>query len=233
MRSRWLVWAGMLVAVVLVLSLAGGQAGAGEAAKEDLEELKIELPLPMFRGTPKEIKFDEHIEKPSGKPRPPFLVPKGTKNVALKKPVTSSDDAPIIGELAQVTDGDKKGSDGSYVELGPGRQWVQIDLQEKFNIHAIVVWHFHGEGRIYHDVVVQVADDADFITNVRTVYNNDYDNSSGLDIGKDLEYLETNEGRLMPCKDIVARYVRLYSKGSTANDMNHYTEVEVYATPAK
>ncbi|HPD15637.1 MAG TPA: hypothetical protein PLE19_11840 [Planctomycetota bacterium] len=233
MPSRLLVGAGLFVAGVLMWSLGCGAAQAGEDAKGDLEEVKFELPLPMFRGTPKELKFDEHIEKPSGKPRPAFLAPKGTKNVALKKPVTSSDDAPIIGELAQVTDGDKKGSDGSYVELGPGRQWVQIDLQEKYNIHALLVWHFHGEARIYHDVVVQVADDPDFITNVRTIYNNDYDNSSGLGIGKDLEYLESNEGRLMPCKDIVARYVRLYSKGSTANDMNHYTEVEVYATPAK
>ncbi len=233
MRSRVLLGAGLFAAGCLVLGLCSGSAQSAEGEKEGLEELKFELPLPMFRGTPKELKLNEHIEKPSGKPRPPFLAPKGTKNVALKKPVTSSDDAPIIGELAQVTDGDKKGSDGSYVELGPGRQWVQIDLQEKYNIHALLVWHFHGEGRIYHDVVVQVADDPDFITNVRTIYNNDYDNSSGLGIGKDLEYLESNEGRLMPCKDIVARYVRLYSKGSTANDMNHYTEVEVYATPAK
>ncbi|HUT35499.1 MAG TPA: hypothetical protein VNE39_18570 [Planctomycetota bacterium] len=233
MRSRWLVWAGMLVAGLIALGLARRDARAAEAAKEGMEEIKVELPLPMFRGTPKNIKLTEHMEKPSGKPRPAFLAPKGTKNVSLKKPITSSDDAPIIGELAQVADDDKKGSDGSYVELGPGRQWVQIDLQEKFDIHALLVWHFHGEARVYHDVVVQVADDADFITNVRTIYNNDYDNSSGLGIGKDLEYFEGYEGRLMPCKGMVARYVRLYSKGSTANDMNHYTEVEVYATPAK
>lgn len=232
MRSRWIVWAGLLAAGLLVAGLAGREARGGEAPKEGLEELKLELPLPMFRGTPQHIKLTEHMEKPSGKPRPPFMAPKGAKNVALKKPVTSSDDAPIIGELAQVTDGDKKGSDGSYVELGPGRQWVQIDLEEKFDIHAILVWHFHGEARIYHDVVVQVADDADFITNVRTLFNNDYDNSSGLGIGKDLEYFESYEGKLIPVKDTVARYVRLYSKGSTANDMNHYTEVEVYATPA-
>jgi len=233
MRSRWLVWAGGLAAGLLVLGLAGRSARAAEAPKEGLEELKPELPLPMFRGTPKDIKLTEHMRKPSGKPRPASMVPKGAKNAALKKAVTSSDDAPIIGELAQVTDGDKKGSDGSYVELGPGRQWVQIDLKEKFDIHVILLWHFHGEARFYHDVVVQVADDADFITNVRTLFNNDYDNSSGLGIGKDLEYMESYEGELIPVKETTARYLRLYSKGSTANDMNHYTEVEVYATPAK
>jgi len=225
-----------MTAAAVVLALGLLVLGAGPAfadGKEKLVPLKIELPLPMFRGTPKHIKFTEHIEKPSGKPRPPFLAPEGVKNVARDKPVTSSDDAPIIGDLEMATDGDKRGSDGSYVELAPGRQWLQIDLEGKYKIYALVVWHFHGEARIYHDVVVQLADDPDFITNVRTVYNNDYDNSSGLGIGKDKEYLETYEGRLIPVKGEVARYVRLYSKGSTANDMNHYVEVEVYGKPAE
>lgn len=30
-----------------------------------------------------------------------------------------------------------------------------------------MVWHYHSEGRVYHDVVVQAADDADFIQGVR------------------------------------------------------------------
>ena len=34
-------------------------------------------------------------------------------------------------------------------------------------------------------------------------------------------------------KGAVARYVRLYSKGSTADEQNHYVEVEVYGLPAK
>jgi len=233
MVDRMLVWLGAIVFGVCVAAGFVGNASAGEEGKDKLVPLKIELPLPMFRGTPKDIKLTVHMKKPSAKPREPFLAPEGTKNVAFQKPITSSDEQPIIGELEQVTDGDKKGSDGSYVELGPGRQWVQIDLKANCNIHAILVWHFHGEGRVYHDVVVQVADDPDFIMNVRTVFNNDYDNSSGLGIGKNLEYFESYEGELMTCKDITARYVRLYSKGSTANDMNHYTEVEVYGTPAK
>ena len=210
-----------------------GSVRGGEAPGVRLDEVKIELPPPVFRETPPKIALTEHIQKPSGKPRAPFMAPKGTKNVALKKPVTSSDDAPFTGELAMLTDGDKRGNDGSFVELAPGRQFAQIDLQAQHSIYALLVWHYHGAPRIYHDVVVQVADDPDFITNVRTVFNNDYDNSSGLGIGNDLEYFENYEGKLMSVKDTVARYVRIYSKGSTANDMNHYTEVEVYATPAK
>ena len=205
---------------------------AGQGAKARLVPLKIEVPQPEFRGTDKDIKLTPHIEKPSLADRPPFLAPEGTKNVARGKEVTGSDDEPMVGELEQVTDGDKRGSDSSYVELGPGRQWVQIDLEQVACIHAIVLWHYHGESRVYHDVVVQVADDADFITRVRTLFNNDYDNSSGLGIGSDKEYFEDNRGRLIDAKGTVARYVRLYSKGNTANGSNHYTEVEVYGKPA-
>jgi len=217
---------------VALCACVSSQALAGEAAGVKLVPLTIELPRPEFRGTNKDIKLTPNIEKPSVADRPPFLAPEGTQNVALRKEVTSSDDEPIVGELEQVTDGDKKGSDGSYVELGPGRQWVQIDLEATCAIYAVVLWHFHGESRIYHDVVVHVADDADFIANVRTLYNNDYDNSSGLGIGKDKEYFEDNRGRLIDAKGLQARYVRLYSKGNTSNELNHYTEVEVYGKPA-
>jgi len=203
-------------------------ASSMAAAGEKLVPLKFKLPLPMFKGTPKNIKLTPYIRKLTGKPRAAFLAPADTKLLSFEKPVTSSDDEPIVGELEMVTDDDKKGSDGSYVELGPNRQWVQIDLEEVNTIYGILLWHYHGEGRIYHDVVVQLADDADFITNVRTVFNNDYDNSSGLGIGKDLEYFETYEGELIQVKGMKARYLRLYSKGSTASDLNHYTEVEIW-----
>ena len=61
-----------------------------------------------------------------------------------------------------------------------------------------------------------------------TVFNNDYDNSSGLGVGTDKEYLESHEGKLMDGKGAKGRYVRLYSNGNTSNDANHYIEVEVY-----
>jgi hypothetical protein len=218
-----------------LLLLGAARTTAGEEAKGDkkLVPLDLKLPLPMYRGTPKIIKLSEHIRKPSDKPRPAFLVPEGTQLISLKKPVTSSDEQPIVGDLAQVTDGDKDGGDGSYVELGPKKQWVQIDLKGTFTISAIVIWHFHGEPRVYHDVVVQLADDPDFINNVRTLFNNDFDNSSGLGIGKDLEYFESNQGEVIDGKGEKAGFVRLYSNGNTASDMNHYVEVEVYGIPAK
>jgi hypothetical protein len=207
------------------------------AAAPVMVPLAIAYPKPLFEGTPKNIKPHPYLEKYVDAPRPPFLVPEGTVNLALGKPVTSSDNEPIIGELKMVTDGDKEATDGSFVELGPAKQWVQIDLKGPCAIYAILVWHYHGEGRVYHDFVVQVADDPDFIEGVRTLYNNDFDNSSGLGLGKELEYIEDFRGRLIDtrgaaCEGVKARYVRLYSKGNTSNDQNHYIEVEVHGKPA-
>jgi hypothetical protein len=205
---------------------------------EKLVPADIKLPKALFEGTPKNIKPAPTLEKYVDKNRPPFMVPEGTVLLSKGKKVTSSDMEPIIGEIKLITDGDKEGSDGSFVELGPGKQWVQVDLGEPAVIYAIVVWHYHGEGRVYHDFVVQAADDADFIENVKTIYNNDFDNSAGLGIGKDLEYIEDFRGRLIDArgadfKGFKGRYVRMYSKGNTSNDQNHYIEVEVYGKPAK
>jgi hypothetical protein len=208
---------------------ATGQAG--------LVPLPLTLPKPVFRGTPKNIPPGTTVAKPTGKRREVPDVPPGVSNVARGKPVTSSDPEPIIGELKLVTDGDKEAREGTHIELGPKVQWVQIDLEAPQRIYAILVWHYHGQAVVYRDVVVQVADDADFISNVRTLFNNDQDNSAGLRIGRDREYFETYEGKLIDArtdgKPIVARYVRLYSNGSTDSDMNRYTEVEVYGSPAR
>ena len=201
--------------------------------QEQMVPLEIKLPKALFIGTPKNIPPAPTREKYVDKNRPPFMVPEGTALLSKGKKVTSSDMEPIIGEINLITDGDKEGTDGSFVELGPGKQWVQIDLGEPATLYAIVVWHYHGEGCVYHDVVVQVADDPDFIENVKTVYNNDFDNTSGLGIGKDLEYIEDYRGRLIDAKGVTGRYVRLYSKGNTSNDQNHYIEVEVYGKPVK
>ncbi len=191
--------------------------------------IPIELPKPMFVGTPQNIIVPGgKLEKATGKPREPFLAPAGVTNVAAGKPVTASDDFPVIGEVEMVTDGDKEGADGSYVDLGPFLQYVTIDLEENYEIYAVAAWHFHKQGRAYVDVVVQLADDPDFTTNVRTIFNNDHDNSAGLGVGQDWHYVETSEGKLIDAKGQKARYVRLYSDGNSSDDSTHYIEVEVY-----
>jgi len=209
-----------------LLFLAAGWAGA------QLQPLPVALPKPLFEGTPANLKVP-NLEKPLGKPRPPFLAPAGTANVAKGKPVTSSVSDPAIGELEMLTDGEKAGTDGSYVELGQGVQWVVIDLKQKFTLYAIAVWHYHKSARVYSDIVVQVADDPDFLIDVRTIFNNDQDNTAGLGIGRDQNYVETNEGKLIDAKGVVGRYLRLYSNGNDTTPLNHYVEVEAWGVPAR
>ena len=216
---------------VLVCTLLAAFALAPLAARQGAkEELKLKLPKPMFIGTPTNIK-SANLEPITGKSRGPFMVPVGTKLLSLKVPVKSSDMQPVIGELDMVTDGEKEGGDGYFIELGPGKQWVQIDLGKSYALQAILAWHYHSQARVYRDVVVQVGDDKDFLKGVTTVFNNDHDNTSGLGIGKDKEYIEVAEGKLFDPKGATGRYLRLYSSGNSTNDLNHYVEVEVYGTP--
>jgi hypothetical protein len=131
--------------------------------------------------------------------------------VARGKPVTSSENDPLIGTLEMVTDGDKEAADGSFVELGPGLQHVTLDLEDEYEIYAVVVWHYHQQPRVYFDVVVQTSNDPGFDrASVRTVFNNDIDLSAGLARGRDRHYTETNEGKLIDALGVRARYVRLY-----------------------
>ena len=111
------------------------------------------------------------------------------------------------------------------MELAPGKQWVQIDLEKEASIYAIIVWHFHSQERAYRDVVVQVSNDPTFSKDVTTVF----DNSAA---GKDRPYIENYQGKLIDAKGVKGRYVRLHSNGNTTNKLNHYIEVEVFGKPA-
>ena len=197
-----------------------------------LVPIKLELPKPMFIGTPQNLNVN-NLQKPLGKPRPGFLAPVGTKNVALGKTIYSSEDFPVIGEIEMITDGDKNAAEGSFVELGPFLQDVTIDLEENYKMFAIVFWHYHKQARVYFDVVVQTADNKDMTENIHTLFNNDMDNSAGFGVGKDMHYVETSEGKLLDAKGVTGRFVKLYSRGNTNNDLNHYIEVAVYGLPLK
>lgn len=209
--------------------LANVLSAAVLLAASDLQPLPIELPKPMFEGTPQNLRVP-NLEKPRGGPRPPFLAPAGTVNLASGKRVSSGAD-PVIGELSLITDGEKSGADDTSVELASGTQYVTIDLKQKSSIYAVLVWHYHKQPRVYKSVVIQVANDPDFITDVQTIFNNDYENAAGLGIGKDLNYIETAEGKLIDAKGVEGRYVRLYSSGNNVNGSNHYVEVEVFGKP--
>lgn len=197
-------------------------------AQDKMVPFKTQLPKPKLAGTPVAIKVSNLETAADVAARPPVMIPEGSTNLALNKPVTSSDSMPVIGMLEQITDGDKDSDEGCFVELGDGKQWIQIDLEKEHKIYAIALWHFHSQERAYHDVIVQISNDADFLTGVTTVFNNDDDNSSGLGAGKDKAYVDTSKGRVLPVAGVSGRYVRFYSKGNTANSANHYIEAEVW-----
>jgi hypothetical protein len=146
-------------------------------------------------------------------------------NQAAGKTMTSSVN---FTNLSKVTDGSK--NTGNYADCYPsgGLQWIQTDLGISYDISDIKLWHYFGDARKYHDVVVQVSNDPAFASGVTTIYNNDTDGSAGLGIGKGSEYTETSSGLDIPVTSVNARYVRFYSNGSTANSYNHYVELEVY-----
>jgi hypothetical protein len=209
-------------------------ASFGLAHGEERAPLKVKLPPPIFVGTPVPIKLPNLEPKPAEPPT--ILVPAGTENLSVGKTITASDEAPLLGDVSLINDSDKAGDEGCFVEFGPGKQWVQLDLGASTTFYAVWVSHFHSQARAYMDVVIQASDDADFINGVTTLFNNDHDNSSGLGAGKDPAYIETYKGRLIatPTTDgLKARYLRLYSNGNTTNNLNHYIEVEVYGVPGK
>ena len=198
----------------------------------DTEPLKLNLPVHTLKGTPEDLPAGPNIDPPSDKPPTPTQVPKGVKNVAAGKPVTSSI-KPFFGDLSQITDGKKEPTDDDAVEFKKGVQWIQVDLGQPYEIHAVAMWHDHRYVQVVHDIVVQVSDDPEFKNGVTTLYNNDTDNSSGLGVGTDREYFELEWGRVAPGKGAKARYVRGYTKGSNQSALNCWQELEVYALPAK
>jgi hypothetical protein len=201
------------------------------AVAQDKVVLKTKLPPPLFVGTPAPLNVT-NLERPTTTKRPDFYVPAGTVNLARNKKVTASDNNPIVGTLDMINDGDKDGNEGSWVELGPGKQWAQIDLAKSANIFAVLVWHFHAQARVYRDVVVQVSDDPTFRSGATTIFNSDFHNELGLGAGKDLNYVETYQGKLIDAKGVKGRYVRFYSNGNTSNKLNDYIEAEVWGKPA-
>ena len=259
MQTKTLILCGGLaVATSLVLSSCGKSdsgtapaagetkaAPSAEAAKApaaapagEMEEIKPTYPKPMFVGTPVPPGDVPNLEEPVGedKIQKTFMAPKGTKNVALGKKVTSSDTNIVIPgpeSLKLLTDGDADSSDGCFVELAPDPQWVQIDLEKDYDISKILVWHFHRQAVIVKGVVVQISDDPEFKTGVTTVYNADIDNACKQGKGTDKAWVQTNHGRMIDGKNTKGRYVRLWSNGSTMDDFNRYIEVAVYGIPAK
>ncbi len=226
MKQKLLIPAICLVSAFALTSCLKKAATTGDTDSSGVA-IEIEFPPELIEGTPKPIEVPNLVQAPT---QPPvFNVAEGMNNLlSAGKPVTSSDDAPIIGDLTLITDGDKEAGEGYFVELLDGLQWVQIDLGAPSDISAVWIWHFHSQKRAYNDVIIQVSNDPEFKDGVTTIFNNDYDASANMGKGSDSPYVESRFGYAVAGKGANAQYVRLYSNGNTSNEMNHYIEVEVY-----
>ena len=90
--------------ILFVAVIALASSPELSAAPKGMAALPIKLPKPMFVGTPANLKNIPNLEAARGKPRPPFYAPVGCKNLAAKKPISGSDEEPIMGEMEMLTD---------------------------------------------------------------------------------------------------------------------------------
>ncbi|WP_158289250.1 discoidin domain-containing protein [Paenibacillus flagellatus] len=152
-------------------------------------------------------------------------------NRALNKTITSNGTLTGTTSVAHATDGVSSNT-ANYTSYDPKTNgvYVQLDLGASYNIDTVKLWHYYGDTRAYHDVIVQLSNDATFATKT-TVFNNDTDNSSLQGAGTDAEYTESSAGKTITFPAVNARYVRLWTNGNTVNGYNNYVEVEVWDTP--
>ncbi len=160
------------------------------------------------------------------------IPPDQEQNLSKGKTVTYS--AIRSGEstgvpVSYLTDGDT--SLTHLVAVGNASQLVSVtvNLPQASTITRLKMWHYWGDGRTYHDVIVQLSSTANFSSGVTTVFNNDTNNSAGLGVGTDAEYAETSAGKeiVLPAP-VIAQYARFYIAANSVNTFNHYVELQVF-----
>jgi len=206
-----------------------------EPARRGIELVELDIglePDAVTRATPGLPKGFKPLHlRAEGKQRAAFMVTPGMKNLAIYKTVTAGEKPPV-GDVDQITDGIKKSGKFDYVEFSQAG-WVQIDLAGPRTIHAVVIWHFYKNATIYSDVIVRLADDAACTRNVRTLFNNDHDNSSGMGQGADKAFYTRWWGEIVDARGenhagTPARYVRVYTGEGWEGEPPRFVEISVY-----
>lgn len=87
-----------------------------------------------------------------------------------------------LGKTSNVATDGVYNNSSAYIDLGVGNQTLTIDLGGIYKLDYIRVWHYYGDGRTYHDVVVSAS-----------VGGVDYDVL--FDSNVDGEYAETPNGK--------------------------------------
>lgn len=156
------------------------------------------------------------------------------QNLALGKTVAYSTSHNDVVP-SRLTNGLTTGSATDLVAVGAAGSLVSatVDLGQTCMIEHLKMWHYWLDGRKYRDVVVQLSTTSNFSSGVTTVFNNDTDNSAGLGVGSDAEYIEEQAGKDVPVHPIQARYARFYLRGNYVpnNNWNHYVELQAFGFP--
>jgi len=199
----------------------------GKPGETQWTVIKPDFPRPMFVGSPAPLpELPPNMIEGNYSQEREVRIPRRVSLLSRGVPVTGSDPAPL-GEFSWITDGDKQGDDGYFVDLLPGQQWIQLDLGEPRELWLLWIWMYHKTGVIYKDVIIELATREDF-RDARIVFNNDHDDTSGMGAGRDTSWIETNLGRPIRLQGQRARFIRLYSNGRSVDDTNHWIEVEAY-----
>ncbi len=148
-------------------------------------------------------------------------------NVAYQKTVTA--EAGVwMANPQYATDGILNTS--YYTNLGSGPVYIVIDLGQNYQLGELRFWHYYADGRTYHDVIAQLSQYSNF-SSLTTVFNNDTNNSAGQGTGSNSEYAESSAGKDVALSTpVTARYLRLWTNGSTVNAFNHCVEVQAFAS---
>lgn len=188
-----------------------------------LEWASVSVPNQVVPNNQSFAKYSNFTRPSNGSnPDSPQVVndtPRFTGNLAYAKAVTNSPNSSVASgtSLARLTDGDLTAQ--NYLQLNPtdGKAvYAQIDLGGVKSLSKIVVWHYYLDGRTYHNTKTQVSSDG---INWVTVFDSAV---SG-------EYSETGNGKvinLSPAMNV--QYIRDYLNGSTANQYNHWVEIQAF-----
>ncbi len=136
------------------------------------------------------------------------------QGIALNKPTSSQSFTSVMNTPNKANDGD--GTNGSYWEATPFEQWWQVDLQNIYDISAVLIRNYHEALRYYQYEIWGSLDNLSF-TKIAEKKNNNTTTDAG-----DLYDLTATT--------ITARYIKVIMTSNSFNNSVHISDFKVYGT---